>query len=322
MGPYWPWYYDFVDGQCDEFWWSPTFFISSLYPEFTFSQLDPLDGCFSWAWNISIQMICFLVTPLLIFLYYKRKLFGFVVTCTIIALSVICGLMICYFENLSVGIGPQTDSEHGNYFNLYYNKPYTRCHSYFFGVLIAFVLHAKPQLRVSLVTRSACYIVITPLVWALFFITYEAWESGGWSDTENILFAGLQHPIFSVCFAVAVFLFSLGYDGPFNLRSFFSHSYWLPFSRLSYGAYLYTPVIALTSGFSAQISFAYTNNLILFNFAIFSILAYIASLLQLLIIERPLLNTFDYLVDLCRVGIAAYKAKNKGSLGHVVRANL
>ena len=307
MGPFWPWYQEFVDNQCSEYWWSPTFFISSIYPEFIFSQYQPLEGCFTWAWYISIEIICFACTPILLFLFYKKKVIGIIATISIIGISVISGLLICYFHNLSVGIAEQTESDHGNYFNLYYDKPYTRCHSYFFGVLIAFILQWRPRLRVRFIIRVFCYIVIFPIFFGLFFITYNAWQSGGWSDIENIIFAAFHHPVFSFCFFISVFLFCLGYEGPLNLRTFFSHYYWFPLSRLSYGVYLYTPIIALCSCFSSQISLGYSDNLILFQFFVYAILAYIVSLLQYLLFEKPILHTFDFFVEMIKIAISKRK---------------
>lgn len=306
-GPYWPWYSDYVNGQCDEYWWSPTFFLSSVAPEYSFSQIYPLEGCFSWAWYISVEIMCFICTPVLIYLFYKKKIVGISITGVIIIFSIFCGIIICTFENLSVGIGEQTDSEHGDYYNQYYSKPYTRMHSYFLGVLITFCLHMKPSLRVPVFIRIIIYAIVWPVIWCLFFITYNIWNRGGWNDTENVIFAALHHPVFSCCFAISIYLMSLGYKGPLNLRNFFAHRFWIPFSKLSYGVYLYTPVIILMSSFCAQISLAYTSRYIVYQFFVFSVIAYAGSLGQYILIERPLLLTFDFFVDLSRIAYAKRK---------------
>merc|ERR1712137_435214 len=95
-------------------------------------------------------------------------------------------------------------------------------------------------------------------------------------------------------FAISVFLMCLGYNGPCNVRRLFSHPFWYPMARLSYGVYLYTPVIAFVTSFAHQISMAYTNNGILAMFFVYAVVAYFISFLQYLLIEKPLVNSVDF----------------------------
>merc|ERR1712137_890055 len=126
-------------------------------------------------------------------------------------------------------------------------------------MLLAFLLQEAPVLRGPRVLRLIAYAVVWPGLWSLFFVTYDAWQEEGWDDLVNILFAGLHHPTFSVLFAIGLYLMCLGYEGPLQLRSFLAHPIWVPFSRLSYGLYLYLPVIAIMVPFANQVSEGYTD---------------------------------------------------------------
>jgi len=147
-GPFIPWYQEVVNDQCSDSWWSPTFFISSLYPEYKLDTYNPFEGCVSWSWYLSVDIICFAITPVLLLLYYHKKWMGYWACGLLVIAPIICGILICSIQNLSVGIGPQTKTDHGDYFEEYYNKPYTRATPYFLGVFIAFCLQHRPFLRI------------------------------------------------------------------------------------------------------------------------------------------------------------------------------
>jgi len=99
----------------------------------------------------------------------------------------------------------------------------------------------------------------------------------------------------------------LGYDGPLSLRKVFAHEFWIPFARLSLGAFLYLPMIVCLTDVSSKTSRSYTSVSVILIFFSMVIMAYIAGLIQYLIIEKPILNTWDFLVDLSRAKMKSNK---------------
>ena len=317
-GPFWDFYQSEVNSSCSEYWWSPTFFLTSIYPKYTMNLYHPFQGCFSWTWVISVDFICFLFTPFILFIFYKKKFLAILLTVLLLFCFIFSSFLICYIKKLSLGIGivvedgedipSGPDDASGDFFSDYYARPYTRCISYLFGVLVGLLLHFSPKLRFPFILRVLVYAFIWPCIWFLFFVTLSAYKNG-WNQTENWIFAAVHHPAFSLCFALSVYLMAMGHSGPFYLRSFFSARFWLPISRLSYGCYLYAPVIITMTYFAQKNVITYTAFGVIFLHVAITVTAYLVALANYLLIERPFLNLFDYFIGLLVIFIRSRKMK-------------
>ena len=195
-------------------------------------------------------------------------------------------------------------------------KPYTRAPAFLLGVLLAFIFQSVRNIRIFVFIRVIIYIFIWCTLIFLFFISYTAYTNG-WEEWMNILFVGFAHPLFSIVTAMSIYLMAYGFEGPLNLRRFFGSTLWVPYSRVTYGVYLYAPMIIEMVFFSflllifvlnslltinktyasVQVNRSYALYEVIFMFFGFVVVSYIGGLLNYLIVEAPFIKLYDNFVS-------------------------
>ena len=80
-GPLWASYVNRITEECNEYWWASMFYLSSFYPTYTLDLYVPVWGCVSWSWYLSCEIIFLLISPFILFAFYKKKWVGYWITC-------------------------------------------------------------------------------------------------------------------------------------------------------------------------------------------------------------------------------------------------
>merc|ERR1712072_1343597 len=170
FGPFAPTFQDSVTRRCDGSWWSELTYTMNFVP------FNSDDVCMGWTWYLGDDMIFFIVSILILPLYYKRRVRGWTAVAILSAASfgVTAWLVIKY--KLSIYI---FDEQYTRYSYYAYSKPYTRIPAYFVGLVAAWVLDAmelrgitretRPTTRsVRMVASAAAALSIAGLVFLTF----------------------------------------------------------------------------------------------------------------------------------------------------------
>merc|ERR1712072_529922 len=294
FGPFAPTFQNSVTRRCDGSWWSELTYTMNFVP------FNSDDVCMGWTWYLGDDMIFFIVSILILPLYYKRRWLGWVSVLTLSGLSFGMTAWLVIKYKLGVYI---FDKEYTRYSYYAYSKPYTRIPAYFDGLVAAWLLdemelrgitrESRPFTRSA---KMAATVAAALSVAVLIFLTFVSATDFGnskesWSLLTSVLYIDFSRPAWAVCLAVLTLL--CYYDYLPLLNGFMAHSYWTPLARLTYGAYLVHPLmIKLAAGRSFQF---YTFNAwdIAYRFMGNAILAYSGSVLLWCLVERPCMTIFS-----------------------------
>jgi len=117
--------------------------------------------------------------------------------------------------------------------------------------------------------------------------TYHSadWDQAGYRSLFYLIFS---RSAFAAGVALTCLLFCLGYGGVY--KHFFSLSFWDPFAKLTYGAYLIHPVVIRVFYFSQPMPNSYTDINIAYWFIGNMVFAYILAALAYCLTEKPFMN--------------------------------
>lgn len=131
--------------NCGILWWRHFLYINTVSP-----WMFKGAACFGHTWYLGNDMIYFMTVPLLVILYRKSnagRLGAWFLTFAIIFGSILYQLVAAAEGEWSPNTwdGDEADAFHEGAFN----KPYTRCPSYYIGVLVAFYWYEKKRSRAT-----------------------------------------------------------------------------------------------------------------------------------------------------------------------------
>ena len=173
-----------------------------------------------------------------------------------------------------------------------YIKPYARISPYLVGIVLGFVFYRKFQIPFNRVINIAVYALIWVLA-AFFCIStlyglYGTWHGHPFNAVENIVYFMFSRCAWAVGLALLVFACHNGYGGFVN--RFLSMKFWIPLSRLTFGAYL-VHLIVLSAVYSADMVTIHYNHVTFSVFAIGTVvLSYAAAGVLAVFVEFPISN--------------------------------
>ncbi|KAJ5070124.1 o-acyltransferase [Anaeramoeba ignava] len=283
-GPMWKLYQESVNKPCSKSWWANAFLITDFYPKWE-------NSCFGHLWYLSLDFQFYLLSPAIIFLFYRNRKFGYFSVFSLMILSFIITASVVSGYNISQSVAAPNSSD---YWNKVYVKPWCRITPFLLGMILGFVLYERPEnssrkvrkkLRISLFLFAGFLMTITT------FGTYSLYHSddlNGWNKSENIWFITFSRFAFSLGLLILLYLFLAGYGG--SILVFLSSDFWVPFSRATYATYLIHPIIMRTIEADFKASFYWSDSIIAVYFCGFSVLGFAAGFLLSLCFESPLMN--------------------------------
>jgi peptidoglycan/LPS O-acetylase OafA/YrhL len=118
--------------DCYDNWWTVLLFINNFIPN------GEGNHCFGHTWYLANDMQFFLITPLMLFLYYKRsRIFGWIACVFLVIMSFVIATTLSAVNEYTI-IDPEA---FGGKFAYIYVKPYCRICSYAIGILCGFVYY-------------------------------------------------------------------------------------------------------------------------------------------------------------------------------------
>ena len=236
--------------------------------------------CMSWTWVLAVDFQLFLLTPVLLWLLYRRPCLAYLAVLFIVLASWIANGALTRIHDLPVSqfvlpnfgnftATPVTGSSSGTTSNsgssnnssssqslnvddftrLYLYKPWAHTGSFFPPLLVGYLLHRSGQ-RACFRTRTVVAGWVTTVAAStavLLGVSAELVGERTSSAGALALYNAVHHTVWGLAVSWVVMACSTGYAGPVN--SLLGWPGWKPFSRLVLGTYLLHPIVAM--GFSA-----------------------------------------------------------------------
>ncbi|XP_022242069.1 O-acyltransferase like protein-like [Limulus polyphemus] len=264
------------DSWCKKNWW-----LNALYLQ-NFINTDNM--CLSHSWYTAVDFQFYLVSPLIIYPLYRDLRWGALIWLFFfIATSVLTGMITATQDLPPVPLLTKAIPEtvFNSYSSMVYIKPYCRMGPYLVGMALGYILFRTGR-KVVLKTRY------TVLGWSLavvcnMLVLYGMWpayEGKLPSNLTSAMYSALARTAWAVGLAWLTFACTAGYGG--FITTFLSWKAFIPFSRLTYSAYLIHPV-AMAALYGVQeltvdATYSYMMYLIFGNLVFTFILAFISSL--------------------------------------------
>lgn len=131
-GPVFFTYEDDYSGACDQFWWSHLLYINNFYP------FNRDEQCMGWSWYLPNDFQFFLILPPLVWLCYRKRVFGIIAIGCLMLASFTTSIIILQIE----GFSPSYLSFQHNYYRVFYMKPYMRIGPFLLGLYLGLFLYS------------------------------------------------------------------------------------------------------------------------------------------------------------------------------------
>ena len=306
--PTWKYYKQSMVTDCDKNWWSNALFINNFYP-------NP-NTCFGVGWYLANDMQFFIISPIIVYLYFKtEKKFFFWIFSSICFVSV---FLISFFiaKHYEFGLSPfdpnNIKSDH-NSFDDYYIRPYVRFSPYLQGIILGILYYQfkNPLFKgdfmatgiVNAIDKNkfvqGCLVVCGFLI-MITSVTIQlpvhenVLNDGIWSRDKNALV--MAYIRFSFTFGLALVMLPTLMGKIGFLNSLLSLSLFEPLSKLTYSGYLIHLSVLTYINLSAHHSFL-SGISVLREFLICSIFTLIIACFIYVWIEIPLQNLESLLIS-------------------------
>jgi len=284
-------YYNKVDIDCKNYWYLTLTFVNNF--------TSVANDCISHTWYISIDMQFYLLVPFIALIYYRKRIAAYLLLLSLFLSSATLILVFAVYYDLSPCYMKFMDSKLlKHYFEDYYNVPYTRINPYLIGIFAGliyyeycteqntiFVKYAK-VLQSSLTLRYGIYIISLGITIVLLLATYYfnkyPYEISSAVEKSYLMFS---RPLFVICFFGLIFPAMLGKGRVQN--ALFSCSFYIPLSRISFGAYLLHPCIMIMTSLSEKKGTYFEHYSLLLKFFGYLLLSFVLSFIVSGIYESP-----------------------------------
>lgn len=288
FGPFAVQLQDSIFRRCNGSWWSELTYTMNFIP------FDSDKVCMGWTWYLGDDMIFFVLGSALVPIYHRRKKLGWLLLLCLTGLSMgVTAWLVARYH-----LSPYVFDGHYTEYSYYaYSKPYTRAPAYFVGISTAWfiqILEDKGVTRETLPERRwlaglATTAAVAVLCLVVFIPATDFGNSkNSWNDFDSVLFLDFGRVAWAMSWATITLLCYYGYLPWTN--AFLAHPGWIPFVRLTYGAYLLHPlVIKLAAGTSVQY-YTFSGMDVCYRFIGNCLMAYASAIALWCLIERPIMT--------------------------------
>nr|XP_034192714.1 nose resistant to fluoxetine protein 6-like isoform X1 [Osmia lignaria] len=247
-GPHWDQWVGANRDYCRENWWTNLLYVNN------YVNLDRM--CMSQSWYLATDMQLVWLSPIFLYpmLKFTRKIFFWLVFAFGIVASILIPFLITFSLELTGTMLYYKDIQAvADVYVQIYTKVYSRYGSYIIGLAVGYILY-KYRLRVLKIHRM--YVIFGWLVAVfsgLFVIVFPRWmyyDDHPYDRLEASFYAGFHRQIFALSVSWIIFCSVHGYAG--IVGQLLSWKGWVPFSKLTYTAYLCHYVFLLTEAGSVR----------------------------------------------------------------------
>ncbi|OQR69130.1 nose resistant to fluoxetine protein 6-like [Tropilaelaps mercedesae] len=284
-GPRWSESISTYDVTCQKNWW-----INALYLQ---NFVNTPQMCLNHTWYSAVDMQFYIVSPVILLVLYKNRTVGLLLITFLGLASMAATAIIIAVNNYPAmpyisNIVP-LESLNGYSANVYI-KPYCRMGPYLVGMVTGYVIHQSNG-RLQF-TRRATVLGWVGAISGMLVVLYAMWNANTGVSLPPVAIAALYGACSRTLWAVGLSWIVLaclsGHGGVVN--SILSWKGLVPFSRLTYSAYIIHPVVMAIFYGSREGVFDYTPSLITY-FALGNIVVtYLLSFVMSLVFESPLIG--------------------------------
>ncbi|GBM80806.1 Nose resistant to fluoxetine protein 6 [Araneus ventricosus] len=220
-----------------------------------------------WSWYLANDMQFYVISPLFLITLWRWPKFGYSVIGLFFCITFTTNFAITYEYNVVAGLGKVIEQAHNfgdfifratDFFDLIYHKPYNRIGPYLIGVLLAYYFYKRKQNnapKLKLVSLTTGWIIAACVALTCQFSLFHE----NFSRVETSFYNALSRSGFACGVAWVIFVCVTGQGGVVN--RVLSWKVWIPFSRLTYCAYLVHPIIhnAFFVSVKRLMEFSHTN---------------------------------------------------------------
>ncbi|KAN0033258.1 hypothetical protein ACTA71_002682 [Dictyostelium dimigraforme] len=290
-GPIFYQYYQFTNLGCSSSWWTNFLYFNNLYSTLA-------TECYAVSWYLANDMQFFLLTPILLILFRKWKLGGWLLTLSLIFASVIGTTIIANKYQLApffdiFAPASQSSLDGSQFITDIYQKPWNRIGPYLIGVLVSFIYTAprlSKRVRYIYYLRIPRYILYCIALFITFFLVYcpYTFYQNQWNTAEMAIFSGFGHTSFVVGLAIFMIATFFGYGG--IVKWFLELGFFKFFSKLTYSSYLVHPLVIMFRIYSMTTFLHYSVTEFIVYYAGNIATTFAAAFVIHLLIEKPFIN--------------------------------
>ena len=266
--------------------WANLIYVNNFLPDL--KQFMP------WTWSLAVEEQFYLLCPLLILVLFRKKINPL---WAILGLIVV-GFLINILLGLSAGgsfyfiihplLNPADTTEFAKYYDLLYDKLYTRYAALLMGVLIAYLIRRPAFLKAISSNRNAILICLAAI--AFTYPVLASIDYSDWKTPVGYMYMATYRYWFSIGIALVLALtYSDSGIGKW-LAKFLSLKFWYPIAQISYSVYLIQPIVifvAIRGWYHGQpVGFGD----IMYIGAISALVIFCISILLYAFIEKPLMD--------------------------------
>lgn len=277
------------DSWCRKNWYLSLFYIHNF--------VNRENMCLPHTWYSAVDMQLYLITPFILLPLYHRPRLGVAIIVTLLLSSSIMTTSITITRHLPA-VPYMSDSSNStlqqldDYYGSIYIKPYTRIGPYLIGILLGSIIHMVNGSKVTLSPKmkllgwSIAIIGNLAVIFAMLPIN----QGSGYvlNDVLAGLYSGTSRVIWSLSTAWIIFCCYCGQGG--LLGKFLSSKYWLPWSKLTYCAYLIHPIVMALFYGSRQVTYEFSHFLMIYIILGNILITYSVSFFLSLIFESPIVS--------------------------------
>ena len=291
--------------DCKTHWYTNMVYINNFVPDWKSSD------CLGVGWYLANDMQYFIISPIIILVYVKlSRTIGWILVGGLCSISIITSGVVANHFDLNPSTLAESNGE--NYFDYYYNKPYTRIAPYAFGIACGFILYTYRRFqdsnevydRISLFiarlqeTRGIRILIFglgLGLINVLIFSQYDIYKHPGpeykfdyWTKAGNYTFIALERAVWGLGLSMVFLPLILGHFQP--IISFMSMHLWSILARFTFVMYLihfYVIITVVKSQETVSMVYGYT---IIRDTIYFFILSLFFAIPIVLLIEMPAAN--------------------------------
>jgi len=286
-GPIYYRIFEMVNTYCAAIWYRILLFFVNFRP-WGYNCIDNI-------WYISVDYQMFLITPFIIWVYTKKKLFGVLLPLIIILINVGCTIVLATKYDIYSFIAKYNH----DYEEKYYEKPYTRAGTYMIGILAGFAYYeykAKgsefiknfmTKIYDNIILRIVCYLVgangIFWIIQSMYWMNKNPEDVPRYLDLLTLVF---NRDLFII--SLVIFILPVLAGRGRLIQYIFGNDFFYILGKLSYGAYMLHQSLMDYYVYSKKKPIHFGFSHITMQFWAYWIGSFILATITFLFIEQPI----------------------------------
>ncbi|KAL1505652.1 hypothetical protein ABEB36_005168 [Hypothenemus hampei] len=257
---------------CGKFWWRNVLYINNFYPRAEF--------CMLWSWYIANDTQFFVIASVLLLTAIRgSKQLKYVAVA--IGLLLITSWLTTFILTIKHHYVARIQDPFAMFDELY-DKPWLRIGPYLIGMVTGYAMY---KLNGRIILTAPVVIIGWTLSLACLASLVYGLGTRGLVIPASAFYTALGHTAWALSIAWITVACSSGYGGPLNVL--FSWKFFLPLSRLTYGAYLVHPILMCLTTFNLDGSLQIHKNLTIVIFFGNVFISFLCAFIVSLGLEAP-----------------------------------